>query len=72
MLFRSRGDLLVTAWGDHRDLHKTVHSFPTRRSSDLDVLVIGARGTGGIERLLLGSVAEGAMARAPMSVLVVR
>ena len=37
-----------------------------------DVLVIGARGTGGIERLLLGSVAEGAMARAPMSVLVVR
>src|SRR5213596_53042 len=21
--------------GDHRDLHKTVHSFPTRRSSDL-------------------------------------
>ena len=37
-----------------------------------DVLVIGARGTGGLERLLLGSVAEGAMARAPMSVLVVR
>jgi nucleotide-binding universal stress UspA family protein len=37
-----------------------------------DVLVIGARGTGGVERLLLGSVAEGAMARAPMSVLVVR
>src|SRR5213596_3647020 len=22
-------------YGDHRDLHKTVHSFPTRRSSDL-------------------------------------
>jgi nucleotide-binding universal stress UspA family protein len=36
------------------------------------VLVIGARGTGGVERLLLGSVAEGAVARAPMSVLVVR
>lgn len=37
-----------------------------------DVLVIGARGTGGVERLLLGSVAEGAVGRAPMSVLVVR
>ena len=37
-----------------------------------DVLVIGARGTGGLQRLLLGSVAEGAMVRAPMSVLVVR
>ena len=28
MLFRSRD-------GDHRDLHCSVHSFPTRRSSDL-------------------------------------
>jgi nucleotide-binding universal stress UspA family protein len=42
------------------------------KASRADVLVIGARGTGGIARLLLGSVAEGAMARAPMSVLVVR
>jgi nucleotide-binding universal stress UspA family protein len=37
-----------------------------------DVLVIGARGTGGVARLLLGSAAEGAIGRAPMSVLVVR
>lgn len=37
-----------------------------------DVLVIGARGTGGVARLLLGSVAEGAMASAPMPLLVVR
>ena len=41
-------------------------------ASRTDVLVIGARGTGGVARLLLGSVAEGAMTRAPMSVLVVR
>ncbi len=41
-------------------------------ASRTDVLVIGARGTGGVSRLLLGSVAEGAMTRAPMSVLVVR
>ena len=41
-------------------------------ASRTDVLVIGARGTGGVARLLLGSVAEGAMTGAPMSVLVVR
>jgi nucleotide-binding universal stress UspA family protein len=37
-----------------------------------DVLVLGARGVGGLERLLLGSVAEGALSRSPVSVLVVR
>src|SRR3546814_21007567 len=25
-------------YGDHRDLHVLTHSFPTRRSSDLDAL----------------------------------
>lgn len=37
-----------------------------------DALVVGARGVGGIERLLMGSVAEGAMNRCPVSVVVVR
>jgi nucleotide-binding universal stress UspA family protein len=37
-----------------------------------DLLALGARGVGGVERLLLGSVAEGAVGRAPVSVLVVR
>jgi nucleotide-binding universal stress UspA family protein len=36
-----------------------------------DVLIVGARGVGGVERLLLGSVAEGALSHAPGSVLVV-
>ena len=36
------------------------------------VLVVGARGVGGVERLLLGSVAEGALTRAAVSVLVAR
>jgi nucleotide-binding universal stress UspA family protein len=36
-----------------------------------DVLVVGARGASGVERLLLGSVAEGALARARLPVLVV-
>jgi nucleotide-binding universal stress UspA family protein len=36
------------------------------------LLVIGARGVGGVKRLLLGSVAEGVLDRAPMSILLVR
>jgi nucleotide-binding universal stress UspA family protein len=37
-----------------------------------DLLVLGARGTSGIGRLLLGSVAEGALDQAPVSVLIGR
>jgi len=37
-----------------------------------DVLVIGARGVSGLERLLLGSVAEGALNHCPVPVLIVR
>lgn len=37
-----------------------------------ELLVLGARGAGGIERLLLGSVAEGALDHAPVSVLIGR
>lgn len=37
-----------------------------------DLLVVGARGTTGLRRLLLGSVAEGAMNASPVPVLVVR
>jgi nucleotide-binding universal stress UspA family protein len=37
-----------------------------------DVLVVGARGVSGVSRLLLGSVAEGALSRSPIPVLVVR
>lgn len=39
---------------------------------DGDVLVLGARGVSGIERALLGSVAEGALAQSPVSLLVVK
>lgn len=40
--------------------------------SKADLLCVGARGIGGVKRLLLGSVAEGALDRCPAAVLVVR
>jgi nucleotide-binding universal stress UspA family protein len=42
------------------------------RSAGAHGLVMGARGTGGIARLLLGSVAEGALNRSRVPVLLVR
>jgi len=41
-------------------------------SADADLLVVGVRGVSGLRRLLLGSVAEGALNRCPVPVLVVR
>jgi nucleotide-binding universal stress UspA family protein len=41
-------------------------------SRGADVLVVGARGIGAVERLLLGSVAEGVVTRATVPVLIVR
>jgi nucleotide-binding universal stress UspA family protein len=37
-----------------------------------DMMIVGARGAGGLKRLLLGSVAEGVFAHAPISVLIVK
>jgi len=42
------------------------------RAAHTDMLVIGARGVGGATRLLLGSVADGALRHAPCAVLVIR
>ncbi len=39
---------------------------------DADALVVGARGVSGIERVLLGSVANGALERSPCPVIVAR
>jgi len=41
-------------------------------SKRADVLVVGARGVGAVERLLLGSVAGGVVTHAPVPVLIVR
>ena len=39
---------------------------------DADLIVMGSRGQGGLERLLTGSVARNVLTHAPMSVLIVR
>jgi nucleotide-binding universal stress UspA family protein len=42
------------------------------KASKADLVCVGARGMGGVKRLLLGSVAEGALDRSPVGVLLVR
>ncbi len=42
------------------------------RPAGADLLVLGARGVGGVQRFLLGSVADAATKRSPISVLIVR
>lgn len=59
-------DTVVTAGAPLRDLLSTVGE------KQADLLVVGARGTSGIAQLLLGSVAEGALNRSPVPVLLVR
>ena len=56
----------VTAGAPLRDLLATVDS------AGADLLVVGARGGSGVRHLLLGSVADGALNRCPVPVLMVR
>lgn len=42
------------------------------KAIDADLIVLGARGVGGVERFLLGSVADAATKRSPISVLIVK
>jgi nucleotide-binding universal stress UspA family protein len=56
----------VTDGAPLRELLSTVSK------ADADLLVVGAKGATGIRHLLLGSVAEGALNRSPVPVLVVR
>jgi len=50
-------------------LSELLRAASTRRT---DVTVVGARGATGLERLLLGSVAEGTLAHSRGSVLIVK
>jgi len=42
------------------------------KSSGADLIVMGSHGRGGLERLLLGSVAEGVLRKSPVPVMIVR
>jgi nucleotide-binding universal stress UspA family protein len=57
---------VVTSGDPLRDLLAAVNS------AGADLIVIGARGVSGMRHLLLGSVAEGALNRSPVPILVVR
>lgn len=57
---------LVTSGEPLRDL------LGTLASTRAQLLVVGARGTSGVRHLLLGSVAEGALNRSPVPVLIAR
>src|SRR5262245_31767762 len=46
--------------------------FAAIRKERANLLALGARGSGGAVRLLLGSVADGAVKRAPVPVLIVK
>lgn len=59
-------DGVVTRGAPLRDLLAMV------ANTRADLLVVGARGVSGVRRLLLGSVAEGALNRSPVPVLIVR
>jgi nucleotide-binding universal stress UspA family protein len=61
-----RVDQVITGGAPLRDLLATVSNVGA------DLLVVGARGVTGLRHLLLGSVAEGALNRGPVPVLVVR
>lgn len=61
-----RVDEVITDGAPLRDLLATVSN------AGADLLVVGARGVTGLRHLLLGSVAEGALNRSPVPVLIVR
>lgn len=55
------------------NMSSTVHAIITYALDErVDLVVVGTRGIGGFEKLLLGSVSSGVVKRAPCSVLVVR
>jgi nucleotide-binding universal stress UspA family protein len=74
-LDRAAGQLKRTGWHTRTTL---THGEPLRdllsavAAARAQLLVVGARGASGVRHLLLGSVAEGALGRSPVPVLMVR
>lgn len=61
-----RGEVLEGAKGTV----ETIVEFATKENVDL--IVMGTRGLGGLKKLVLGSVSSGVVSHAPCSVLIVR
>src|SRR3546814_9673510 len=55
-------------YGDHRDLHVCTHSFPTRRSSDL-LVVMGAYGYMRWRERIFGGATEAVLRQSRIPVL---
>lgn len=74
-LTRAAAELKRRGWRTRTVL---VHGEPLRALLDevatarAQMLVVGSRGTSGVRRLLLGSVADGALNRCPVAVLIAR
>jgi nucleotide-binding universal stress UspA family protein len=67
--------LARTGWATKKVVRRGIplaELLRTAAATRTDVTVVGARGATGLKRLLLGSVAEGALANSPGSVLVVK
>lgn len=75
-LLRSAADEIEAAGWSTRTVVRTgvplTELLRAAAAAPARLLVVGARGIGGIERLLLGSVADGALNQSPVSVLIVR
>lgn len=80
---RRRADVIVMGWRGHGAVRRLVERVITTGAPlrDLlatvvkkrtDLVVVGAKGVTGVRHLLLGSVAEGALNRSPVPVLIVR
>jgi len=72
-------DVVPVAWTEGLDIRREAVVGATAetildyaRSKKVDLIVVGTHGRGGVTRMLLGSVAEKVVQRAPCSVLVVR
>jgi nucleotide-binding universal stress UspA family protein len=62
----------VTATTEIRDGDAAAELVRAAEAGRADLIVVGSRGRGGLERLLLGSVARNVLFHAPCSVLIVR
>jgi nucleotide-binding universal stress UspA family protein len=72
---RAAAELRRAGWrarGEVRSGVPLAELLGAAKAGRADLLVVGATGAGGVSRLLLGSVADAVLKRAPISVLIVK